>query len=400
MPTESGLQDQADKLRNQLVEDLVNQGVIRSQPVRQAFGKVPRHLFVPRVDIVTAYSDQPVFIRWDAGTPISSSSQPRMMAIMIEQLGLEPGLRVLEIGAGTGYNAAILADIVGESGSVITVDIDQDIVDEAAGNLSKTGYDNVKCICGDGFEGFSKDQPYDRIIVTVGAHDISPHWVDQLKDGGIMVVPLWFKGFSLSVALEKRDGEPKGLSASPCLFIPIRGIWGRTERSFPVGDPHNDFLEMTIGLEWDDQRYRRDLNQLFAQGVTLRENGRSLKGQFHTQNIFSGLYLFLTVNPNVFMLYSSSQNSLFRGFGYGLIDPDSMSAAVLSDRYPEQVVVYGNDVAYGQLMKLLDQWDQLGHPSIQEINIRALFSAPKSIPESHWIIAKRSAYTWVLSWGS
>lgn len=100
------------------------------------------------------------------------------------------------------------------------------------------------------------------------------------------------------------------------------------------------------------------------------------------------------------MLYSSSQNSLFRGFGYGLIDPDSMSAAVLSDRYPEQVVVYGNDVAYGQLMKLLDQWDQLGHPSIQEINIRALFSAPKSIPESHWIIAKRSAYTWVLSWGS
>ena len=323
-----------------------------------------------------------------------------MMAIMIEQLELEPGLRVLEIGAGTGYNAAILADIVGESGSVITVDIDQDIVDEAAGNLSKTGYDNVKCICGDGFKGFSKDQPYDRIIVTVGAFDISPHWVDQLKDGGIMVVPLWFKGFSLSVALEKRDGELKGLSASPCLFIPIRGIWGRTEGSFPVGDPPNDFLEMTIGLEWDDQRYRRDLNQLFAQGVTLRENGRSLKGQFHTQNIFSGLYLFLTVNPNVFMLYSSSQNSLFRGFGYGLIDPDSMSAAVLSDRYPEQVVVYGNDVAYGQLMKLLDQWDQLGHPSIQEINIRALFSAPKSIPESHWIIAKRSAYTWVLSWGS
>ena len=400
MPTESGLQDQADKLRSELVEDLVNQGIIRNQPVRQAFGKVPRHLFVPRVDIVTAYSDQPVFIRWDAGIPISSSSQPRMMAIMIEQLGLEPGHRVLEIGAGTGYNAAILADIVGESGSIITVDIDQDIVDEAAGNLSKTGCDNVKCICGDGLEGFYKDQPYDRIIVTVGAFDISPHWVDQLKDGGIMVVPLWFKGFSLSVALEKRDGELKGLSVSPCLFIPIRGIWGRTEGSFPVGDPPNDFLEMTIGLEWDDQRYRRDLNQLFSQGVTLRENERSLEGQFHTQNIFSGLYLFLTVNPNVFMLYASSQNSLFRGFGYGLIDLDSMSAAVLSDRYPEQVAVYGNDVAYGQLMRLLDQWDQLGHPSIQEINIRALFSAPKSIPESHWIIAKRSAYTWVLSWGS
>ena len=400
MPTESNLSDQADKLRNELVEDLVNQGFIRNRAVQQAFGKVPRHLFVPRVDFVTAYSDQPVFIRWDAGTPISSSTQPRMMAIMIEQLGLEPGLRVLEIGAGTGYNAAILAHIVGESGSVITVDIDQDIVDEAAGNLSKAGYDNVKCVCGDGFEGFSTDRPYDRIIVTVGAYDISPHWVDQLKDGGIMVVPLWFKGFSLSVAVEKRDGELKGLSASPCLFIPIRGISERTEGFFPVGYPPNDFLEMTIGLELDDQRYRRDLDQLFAQGVRLRENGRSLEGQFHTQNIFSGLYMFLTVNPNVFMLYSSSQSNLFRGFGYGLIDLDSMSAAVLSDRYPERVVVYGNDVAYGQLMKLLDQWDQLGHPSIHNLHIRALFSAPKFVPEGHWIIAKRSAYTWVLSWGS
>ena len=87
------------------------------------------------------------------------------------------------------------------------MDIDQDIVDEAAGNLSKAGYGNVKVICGDGFEGFPGDQPYDRITVTVGAYDVSPHWVDQAKEGGVMVVPLWFKGFRLSVALEKRGGE-------------------------------------------------------------------------------------------------------------------------------------------------------------------------------------------------
>jgi protein-L-isoaspartate(D-aspartate) O-methyltransferase len=252
MPTEAGLQDQADHLRDVLVEDLVEQGAISSEAVRQAFENVPRHLFVPRVDVATAYSDQPIFIRWDQGTPISSSTQPTMMAIMIEQLGLELGSRVLEIGSGTGYNAAILAHIVGDNGSVITVDIDQDIVDEAAGNLSKTGYDNVKCICGDGFEGFSADQPYDRIIVTVGAYDVSPHWVDQLRDGGIMVVPLWFKGYRLSVALEKRDGELKGLSASLCTFIPIRGIWQRTEGYFPIGDPPNDSPQMAIALDWYD----------------------------------------------------------------------------------------------------------------------------------------------------
>ena len=400
MPTESGLKGQADSLRNALVEALVKQGAISSQAVRQAFEKVPRHLFVPRVDIATAYSDQPIFIRWDAGTPISSSTQPRMMAIMIEQLGLEPGSRVLEIGSGTGYNAAILAHIVGESGSVITVDIDQDIVDEAAGNLSNTGYDNVKSICGDGFEGFAADQPYDRIIVTVGAYDVSPHWVDQLKDGGIMVVPLWFKGFSLSVALEKRGGELKGLSAALCTFIPVRGIGEPTEGYFPIGAPPNDFLKMTIGLERDEPAYRRDLDRLFTQDVRLRETGRSLEGQFHTQNIFSGLYMFLTFNPRIFNVYSSSQSSLFRGFGYGLIDLDSMSAAVLSDGYPEGVLVYGNDAAYGQLVELLDQWGRLDHPSIHDLHIRALFSTPKVIPEGHWIIAKRSAYTWVLSWGS
>ena len=184
MSTESGLRDEARELRNRLVEELVRQGAITSQPVRQAFAEVPRHLFVPRVDIATAYSDQPIFIRWNAGVPISSSSQPKMMALMMEQLGLEPGSRVLEIGAGTGYNAAILAHVVGEKGSVITMDIDQDIVDEAAGNLSETGYGHVKVVCGDGYEGFPEGQPYDGISVTVGAYDVSPHWVDQLKEGG------------------------------------------------------------------------------------------------------------------------------------------------------------------------------------------------------------------------
>ena len=393
-------QDEAGELRNLLVEELVSQRAISSQTVRRAFEEVPRHLFVPRVDIATAYSNRPISIRWDEEIPISSSSQPRMMAIMMEQLNLEPGSRVLEIGAGTGYNAAILAHVVGETGSVITMDIDQDIVDEAAGNLAKTGCGNVKAICGDGFEGFPGDQPYDRITVTVGAYDISPHWVDQLKEGGVMVVPLWFKGFFLSVALEKREGELRSLSASPCTFIPIRGELQPTEGYFPIGDPPDDYPQMTIGLEADDLDLRRDLRHLFNQNVSLRGAGRSLEGQFHTQNLHSGFYMFLTVDPRIFNLYPASDGSLFRGSGYGLIDVDSMSAAVVSDGDPERVLVYGNDAAYGQLIDLLDKWDQLGHPSVLDLHISALFDTPESVPEGHWIIAKRSAYTWTFSWGT
>lgn len=184
MPTTSKPNDHAADLRLALVDNLVTKGAIVSRQAREAFASVPRHLFVPNVDVAAAYSDQPVFIRWDAGIPISSSTQPTMMAIMAEQLRLEPGCRVLEIGAGTGYNAAILAHIVGESGHVVTVDIDRDIVDEAAGNLSNAGYHDVEAVCRDGFEGFAAGQPYDRIMVTVGAQDVSPHWVEQLRDGG------------------------------------------------------------------------------------------------------------------------------------------------------------------------------------------------------------------------
>lgn len=398
MPAEPDAQNRADHLRNALVANLVQRGAIRSPAVQDAFAAVPRHLFVPQADLPTAYGDQPVFIRWDAETPISSSTQPTMMAIMIEQLCLEPGNRVLEIGAGSGYNAAIMAHIVGDTGNVVTVDIDQDIVDEAAANLSQTGFHNVTCVCGDGFEGVPTEQPYDRIIVTVGAYDVSPHWVNQLKDGGILVVPLWFRGANLSVALRKQGSEITGLSASPCTFIPIRGIWQRTEGYYPVGDPPDEALQMAIALDSDDAAYRRELVQVFNQSAELREIGRSLDGQYYTQNIYSGLFMFLTAHPYVYNVYSSSEGGPFQGAGFALIDSGSMSAAVLSDRYPDQALVYGTDVAYGQLIELLERWDELRRPAIHNLSIRALYNAPDVLPEGAWMVAKRSAYTWVMAW--
>lgn len=398
MPTEPEPQNQAGHLRNALVANLVERGIIRNLAAWDAFATVPRHQFVPQADLATAYSDQPIFIRWDAETPISSSTQPTMMAIMIEQLRLEPGNRVLEIGAGSGYNAAIMAHIVGDTGNVVTVDIDQDIVDEAAANLSKTGFHNVTCVCGDGFEGVPTEQSYDRVIVAVGAYDVSPHWVDQLKDGGILVVPLWFRGANLSVALQKREDELTGLSASPCTFIPIRGIWQRTEGYFPIGDPPDETLQMAIALDSDDAAYRRELGQVFNQSAELREIGRSLDGQFYTQNIYSGLFMFLTGHPNVYNVYSSSEDGLFQGAGFALIDSGSMSAAVLSDKYPDQALVYGTDAAYGQLIELLERWDELGHPAIHNLSIRVLYNAPEALSEGEWTVAKRSAYTWVMSW--
>ena len=400
MPSGSMSDERAEDLRLALVENLVTKGAIVTPPVREAFASVPRHRFVPNVDLEAAYADQPVFIRWEDGTPISSSTQPTMMAIMAEQLRLEPGSRILEIGAGTGYNAAILAHVAGESGHVVTVDIDQDIVDEAAGNLSKAGYDGVVAVCRDGFKGFPPGQPYDRIMVTVGAQDVSPHWVEQLRDGGIMVVPVWFRGYRLSVALIKREDRLESLSASPCMFIPIRGSADRAEGYFPVGSASHDATQMYLGMEQDDPDYRDLLDRLFAPGGRLRDIERSLAGQFHTQDLSSGLYMFLTAHPRISIVHWETVDGLFQGAGYALIDVETMSAAVLSDDHPDRVMVYGDDAAYAELIGLLDRWDETGRPSIHNLRIRAFTGPPRSLPDGHWAVAKRSPHTWVLSWDS
>ena len=115
-------------LRNALVDKLKSIGCIRSQNVEEAFRSVPRHIFVPGVELEKIYSDDSIPTKYIDGKLVSSSSQPAIMAIMLEQLELQPGHRVLEIGAGTGYNAGLLQHLVGDSGLVVTVDIDEESV--------------------------------------------------------------------------------------------------------------------------------------------------------------------------------------------------------------------------------------------------------------------------------
>ena len=177
-------------LHQALVDGLKSMGCIRTPAVEAAFRTVPRHLFLPGVPLDRVYSDQAIPTKRQDGRPISSSSQPAVMAVMLEQLGLEPGHRVLEIGAGTGYNAALMAWLVGETGQVVTVDIDDDIVAGARAHLAAAGFDWVRVVCGDGALGYPDAAPYDRIILTVGAWDIAPAWIEQLRPGGRLLLPL------------------------------------------------------------------------------------------------------------------------------------------------------------------------------------------------------------------
>src|SRR4029077_5346990 len=122
--------------------------------------------------------------------PISSSSQPAIMAIMLDQLALAPGQRVLEIGAGTGYNAALLCPLTGPGGTVVSVDIDDDLAAQARGHLAAAGYPQVTVVAADGAGGYPPGAPYDRVIATVGVADLAPAWLRQAGPGARIVVPL------------------------------------------------------------------------------------------------------------------------------------------------------------------------------------------------------------------
>jgi protein-L-isoaspartate(D-aspartate) O-methyltransferase len=174
------------------------------------------------------------------------------MAIMLEQLGVLPGQRVLEIGAGTGYNAALLGELVGPDGHVIALDIDDDIVEAARSHLAAAGAQNVEVICADGAEGFAEGGPYDRIILTVGAWDIAPAWREQLRPGGRLVLPLGLGAGPQKCVCFLKPGTAGGPflvseSVRDCGFMRLRGTFAGPERLVGLGAKPG----LSIGLASD-----------------------------------------------------------------------------------------------------------------------------------------------------
>ena len=221
---------------SQMVDELVRSGSIKTPPIEAAFRSTPRHLFLPGVDPEMVYRDDAIPIKHGKdGLPTSSSSQPAMMATMLEQLELSRGHSVLEIGTGSGYNAALLGAIVGEGGRVRTLDIDDELVADAQQHLRSAGVSNVQAIAADGWSGFGGDAPYDRIEVSVGVWDLSPAWVDQLAPDGIIVVPLWLRaGVQASIAFRRDGRDLISVHAAPCAFLQLRGPHAGPEAFVPV----------------------------------------------------------------------------------------------------------------------------------------------------------------------
>ncbi len=256
----------ADTLRDALVDKLARDGHLRNERVIAAFRAIPREQFVPDVPLDEVYSSSEAIVtkRID-GVGVSSASAPDVIAIMLEQLDLHPGQRVLEIGAGTGYNAALIAHIVGESGQVVTIDIDEDLVAGARAHLAAAGVHNARVVCGDGVLGYAPGAPFDRIILTVAAADIAPCWQQQLTPSGRLVLPLSLRGPQRSIAFERADGCLCSVSVHSCSFIPLRGSLASSSLRLPLGPEGSVVISASMAtVGGDPDRFRAKLEELLA----------------------------------------------------------------------------------------------------------------------------------------
>jgi protein-L-isoaspartate(D-aspartate) O-methyltransferase len=304
--------DSADAamLRQGLVDELVNAGSIASKEVEAAFRSVPRHLFAPDVTLEQAYANDTVRTKRDGdGVTISSVSAPWLQAVMLEQAEIASGMRCLEIGSG-GYNAALMAELVGPTGEVTTVDIDPDVTERARQCLASAGYERVNVVLADAEHGVPEHAPYDLIIVTVGVWDIPPAWGDQLSGQGRIVVPLRMRGLSRSVAFVHEGDHLVSRSHEMAGFVAVQGAGARPERLVPLSGKE-------VGLRFDDDQ-PVDADAL---RVALRQPRVQAWSdvRFGGMEPFDGLFLWLATFLPDFCLLSRARTDAARK----LVDPAS-----------------------------------------------------------------------------
>lgn len=214
------LEENFTEARHRLIDQLRLQG-ISDDRVLEVMAKVPRHRFVPRQELPRAYENGPLLIGHG-----QTVSQPYIVALMTQNLQLTGSERVLEVGTGSGYQTAILAELAEE---VYTIERLQPLSDTAARNLAELGYDNIKFCVGDGTLGWPDGAPYHGIIVTAAAPKITDAWKEQMANGGRIVAPVGSRYGQTLIKSTKRDGRFVEESICGCVFVPLLGEQGWQE---------------------------------------------------------------------------------------------------------------------------------------------------------------------------
>lgn len=357
-----------------MLASMRKEGALATPGVETAFAAIPRHLFLSGLPLEEVYSDKAIGIQHDEkGLLTSSSSQPTMMAIMLNQLQLKSGDNVLEIGTATGYNAAIMKHIVGDSGHITTIEIDGDLAKQAQENLRRSNIIEVHVVHADGAQGYAPRAAYDHIVSTVGVWDIPKAWLRQLKSNGSLVVPVVIDGIQVSATfVSQADGTALSLDNRPCAFVYLRGqSAGPSFRKqiassslFILADRVNEIDTVALHLLLsDDQEYCQ------------------LEPALSPTDYWYGYQLYLMLNEPegyIFLVYAVLEGQQAYGLedrGIALFAKGSASFAA----YHEKGIVhcFAGSNALMELQRLLDEWVALGKPSFHDLRLQLV---PKDLP--------------------
>jgi protein-L-isoaspartate(D-aspartate) O-methyltransferase len=351
--------------RAQLVAHLRARGDIRSERVAAAFSRVPRHLFVPEMSPEEAYTDRPLAIKLEDGVPISSSSQPAIMAEMLEMLALRGGERILEIGAGSGYNAALLAELAGPTGSVSSLELDADLVDSARAHLEGAGYARVRVTRADGAAGDPERAPFDAIVASVGVERIPAAWIEQLREGGRLVAPLTIRSMQKVVAFERTAQGLQSLRFVDAGFMMLRGPSATADtRLIALGDPATTLLVFAASADSIDAA-------ALAAALARREPYVTQPARrLARDDVWNGFALWLALHDDAFCRLAAPGPSAEPALTVGLAMHDEL--VVLAPRGPHDVVVnrIGSDRGgIARLQSAITAWDDAGRPGAATLRV-------------------------------
>ncbi len=358
----------AEAYRRALVERLKQKEGLLDPMLEAAFLAVPRHVFLPEETLEKAYSDEAIGIKRDTdGTLLSSSSQPSMMALMLRQLRLRKGDNVLEIGSGTGYNAAIMQQIIGENGSVTSVELDHELAQRASLNLQKVSLGAVITIVNaDGAMGYAPRASYDRIIATVAVWDIPLAWPRQLKTNGILVAPIWLESMQASAAfVVQEDGSLYSHTNIPCGFIALRGM-----AAGPVMQQRISSSALIISAHHVSRIDSASVQSLLSYDAETNHLGMPLTDS----ELWRDFVPYLTLNTPEgyqFIQYSVGENQQAFGLeGNGFALTSRGSACFVPYNGQGAANCYAGADAFIAMQDSLRAWDNAGRPGSGRLRLR------------------------------
>ncbi|MEM9774433.1 MAG: protein-L-isoaspartate O-methyltransferase [Chloroflexota bacterium] len=370
-----------------------------SEEVQRAFIATPRHAYVPyyytwedktrhevtadNLDehLAKLYEDRPVILKIEDNKVPSTVSQPSFVLQMLDMLQIEPGHKILELGAGSGWNAALMGSLVGAAGSVYSLEIIPEIAQMARESVHKQGLENVHIIEGDAGEGYAAGAPYDRATFTAGAFDLPCHFYDQIKEDGILLIIIKNEGGGdMLFLMRKREDHFESFDSMPCGFVPMTGKYEMADlKPIRLSDLEN----------W---------NELKNHEVSRRPFWWGGKGEIGFQWRTTGIRSFLSIVEPMFQAFrpDSAGDLLTQGQFFGLRDEEGQSLVIAKD---DALITYGNRAAGARMEEHIQNWVALGMPSSASFDLSIYPMGTNVVAQKNqWVVQRaESQFLWTLT---